>query len=367
MKSRLVILNGESAGEKIEITRGQALIIGRDSNSDITLPERKISRQHSKVQWHEDTNEITIQDLESLNGTFVNSKQIREVTVLRDQDQIRVGSFLLRAEMSEEFSKPDSDEDDADHDISLVELGADLDDLNSSREEAAALDEINLESDMSDHKKASQAFEQLSSLNGDEELDEETADPLNETGGRLIYGKLSELSLPDVMQMLATTRKTGVLVISPEHIVKPPKVDDTTEACIFIEEGVVAAVTFENLKAEDAFMKILQIQSGYFALFPMPDVELTDRVDMPVEMMLLDGLRKLDEMKANDSELQDEDVLEAQPNESLTGLSAEELQSFQLAWKHKTVAKVVEVSSLDRDQLIKILQKLIKNGYLKKA
>jgi len=69
------------------IIKGQ-LLIGRDGNCDIVIPDRQVSRQHARV-----TNTgkgITLEDLGSKNGTFVNNQPISAEVKLVEADEIQI-------------------------------------------------------------------------------------------------------------------------------------------------------------------------------------------------------------------------------------------------------------------------------------
>lgn len=78
-------------GQAIDVT-GLDVIVGRHSQADIRLPLPDVSRQHCRLvqhdgQWH-------IFDLNSLNGIFVNGRQVRQAT-LRHGDTLRIGGFTF--------------------------------------------------------------------------------------------------------------------------------------------------------------------------------------------------------------------------------------------------------------------------------
>ena len=75
----------------------EALVIGRDPESDLVLDDRRVSRRHAEIRLR--LGRFTLYDLESTNGTFVNGRRIAEV-VLSDGDRIQVGGaeIVLRQE-----------------------------------------------------------------------------------------------------------------------------------------------------------------------------------------------------------------------------------------------------------------------------
>jgi len=68
------------------------ITVGRSRESAISIQDRKISRQHAKIERIGATYQIT--DLDSGNGTRVNGQKV-DFQVLNVGDQIKVGDALL--------------------------------------------------------------------------------------------------------------------------------------------------------------------------------------------------------------------------------------------------------------------------------
>jgi pSer/pThr/pTyr-binding forkhead associated (FHA) protein len=69
-----------------------SVTIGRLPTNDIVLDDGTVSGQHARLVF--DEGRFLVQDLNSLNGTFVNDQFARR-TVLKNQDEIRVGNCTL--------------------------------------------------------------------------------------------------------------------------------------------------------------------------------------------------------------------------------------------------------------------------------
>ena len=67
--------------------------IGREG-CDITITDPDVSRRHAAIQIM--AGELSIEDLGSTNGTFVNGQQIMERRTLRGGDEVRIGSTVWR-------------------------------------------------------------------------------------------------------------------------------------------------------------------------------------------------------------------------------------------------------------------------------
>lgn len=64
------------------------LLIGRDSNCDIVIPMRQVSRQHTRL--FTGTDGVYLEDMNSKNGTYWNGKIVREAMRLEDGDEIQI-------------------------------------------------------------------------------------------------------------------------------------------------------------------------------------------------------------------------------------------------------------------------------------
>ncbi len=89
----LVIQAGGFEGTRYEL-HGTETVIGRNPNTDITLLDDGISREHAIVVLDEDSGEFTIEDLQSTNGTQVNGKRVRGAA-LQAGDEIQIGRTVF--------------------------------------------------------------------------------------------------------------------------------------------------------------------------------------------------------------------------------------------------------------------------------
>jgi pSer/pThr/pTyr-binding forkhead associated (FHA) protein len=87
----IVRSGGGRAGEAYVLERDR-LTIGRTPDSDIFLDDVTVSRRHAVLSRVEDG--FAIQDLGSLNGTFVNRRRV-DTQQLEDGDDVQVGKYKL--------------------------------------------------------------------------------------------------------------------------------------------------------------------------------------------------------------------------------------------------------------------------------
>ena len=91
---RLVVRRGPQPNQAFEI-RNDVTTLGRDISNDIVLNDRETSRHHLRLIRSGDT--LTIEDLGSTNGTFVNGKRVSGVTPLQNGDMIGLGETVTLA------------------------------------------------------------------------------------------------------------------------------------------------------------------------------------------------------------------------------------------------------------------------------
>ncbi len=90
-QGKLVVTKGAARGEVYELGSPEVLI-GRDSRADIQIADKAISREHAVLLWEND--ELTIEDLQSTNGTKLNGKPLRSSAV-QNGDEIEVGETVF--------------------------------------------------------------------------------------------------------------------------------------------------------------------------------------------------------------------------------------------------------------------------------
>jgi pSer/pThr/pTyr-binding forkhead associated (FHA) protein len=90
------------------VTEKKRISIGRNSDNDVVLDNRGVSRKHASIEIS--PNNCVIIDNESLNGTFVNNRRVEE-EILRDGDIITIGKYTitLRAHVEQEVKLSDLD------------------------------------------------------------------------------------------------------------------------------------------------------------------------------------------------------------------------------------------------------------------
>jgi pSer/pThr/pTyr-binding forkhead associated (FHA) protein len=94
--SRIVITSGPKEGLEIELLPEEQFTIGRSGDSRLVLRDDVTSTHHSRLMLWND--QWMIQDLDSTNGTFVDSKRVSIPTPVPLNTPIKIGTttFELR-------------------------------------------------------------------------------------------------------------------------------------------------------------------------------------------------------------------------------------------------------------------------------
>jgi pSer/pThr/pTyr-binding forkhead associated (FHA) protein len=106
------------------VIRKARTVIGRRKGCDLRIPLSEISRRHCRLRI--DGDDVTLEDLDSVNGTFLNEDRVRGEIAVRSGDQIRLGPIIFVAEFDHlnqlPKAKPITD-DEIEEDVEVVDDG----------------------------------------------------------------------------------------------------------------------------------------------------------------------------------------------------------------------------------------------------
>lgn len=277
----LRFISGKDKGREYLLAADRHIMIGRDTGVDLLLVDNKVSRQHAAITTH--AGQVMLHDMESRNGTFVNDRRI-STSMLKVGDEIILGSSRMRLEMTNQAMPVDGQV--------MIKSGA-----------------------VAEESKPKSKAEVL------------------------MQGDISRIALPDLIQMLSASNKTGRLVIR----------SDEGQGKIIFRDGRVCHASLDHhpeMPARKVFYRIIRWKQGKFELHatrdPKPDpLEITESTTT----LLFEALRQLDEMTMLETQMPAPESRLTVPTplaDSLQDLSTDEIQIYQLAASHQSVQAVID-------------------------
>jgi pSer/pThr/pTyr-binding forkhead associated (FHA) protein len=83
----LILLDGAERGRRWPL-QAERVVIGREPEADIVIPDRRISRLHAEIERRD--GKYYLRDLDSKNGTYINGEKLEGQRELRDDDEIHI-------------------------------------------------------------------------------------------------------------------------------------------------------------------------------------------------------------------------------------------------------------------------------------
>jgi pSer/pThr/pTyr-binding forkhead associated (FHA) protein len=282
----LRFISGKDYGREIPLPLGREIIVGRISEADLLMLDDQVSRKHAKISTHGD--QILIQDLESRNGTFVNGARVRSAA-LAEGDEILIGSSRIKL------------------------VAVDAAGLSAAAAEATQL------------------------LNLPQSQPQAAPEPATPAPEPSMAGSIAEFTLPDLLQLLTNSKKSGVLTLRSERGL----------GRMHLRDGQIYYASLDDnfaLPPRKAFYRILGWTTGTFELGPPGNHLVTEEITETTMALLLEGLKHLDEIKQLETKLPPATAQLVVPMKlpgHLRDLATEELQMFQLVLHHGTLREVV--------------------------
>lgn len=98
MNVKLIIKKGQAKGREIALRHKQN-VVGRHKDCNVRIPSEDVSRRHCVLTMQHGT--LVVEDLKSLNGTFINDKQVKGKQSIYPGDILGIGplKFFVEYEM----------------------------------------------------------------------------------------------------------------------------------------------------------------------------------------------------------------------------------------------------------------------------
>lgn len=299
----LRFISGKYQGGEFPLEHDQEIIVGRSSDLDMVLVEEMVSRKHARIRVA--GTQITIEDLGSTNGTFVNGEKIQSAQ-LREGDRVLIGTSILKLVASERG-------------------GSEGRVFDSTARRAVA-----------------------------------NVQRTTEESAPRMAGSLEEIPLPDLLQLFGTSRKTATLVVKSGALVGRIFLDQGRIHYALIDDR-------PELPPVKAIYRMLEWRRGQFELDPPESRQFSTPLDANVQEILMEAFRQQDELTqlherlpSPESRLKLKTPLEAPLHE----LDPVQLALLQLALNAPTLAALYDMSPHSDLETGQIILHLLERGYL---
>src|SRR5437660_1748683 len=98
----LAIIEGEEAGRELSVTG--ATLIGRGPDVDVVIDDSEMSGRHASFAPAGDG--LTVEDLSSTNGTFVNGQRVTDAVALNGGDRVELGTSVIEVRLGAPAAAP---------------------------------------------------------------------------------------------------------------------------------------------------------------------------------------------------------------------------------------------------------------------
>ncbi|MBI5487722.1 MAG: DUF4388 domain-containing protein [Deltaproteobacteria bacterium] len=331
---KLRFVAGKYEGGEFRLPAEGEVLIGRGAELPVVLAEDMVSRKHARLTIKGE--QIRIEDLGSTNGTFVNGERVKAADV-KVGDRILIGTSIMKVLATE---VPDGRPQRGSGGIPTARSVPTRPSVGGSGAPPVTT-----------HMTAPPVDGM------------EPREPRQSTGSvKTVAGSIEEIPLPDILQLFAASRKTGLLVV---------KSGGARRANLYIENGQVVHARLEGSaesRSRKTLLRVLRWKSGTFELRPSKSVPEGDRLDEPMEHLLMDGLRELDEIERLRPDLPDDEAtltLVRPLAPKLRDLLPSTLDLLQAVHNEGQLARVMDVfpDMTDLDVAMEIVL-LIQKGYV---
>jgi len=171
-----------------------------------------------------------------------------------------------------------------------------------------------------------------------------------------IEGKLSHMSLPDILQFLNLNHKEGELRVT------------SGESCgrVFVKGGQIYNAMLDAVEKEKALFRLLQWNEGKFEFIPKT-VSMTKKINSSTGNLLMEGMRQMDELRKKQEQFPDGNSLIKSriKRETLPkGLLPVVYEIMDLLKSYSRVEELVEHSSSTDLDVYQTLASMIAKGML---
>jgi len=297
----LRFVSGKYQGGEYPLQDARDLVIGRSSDLDMVLIEDMVSRKHARISLQDGT--INIADLGSTNGTFVNGEKIKAAK-LKEGDRILIGTSILKLVTVQRSANP------------------------------------------IDARAAQQQLERTAAAQG--------------RGRSAVQGRLEEVPLVDLLQLLSTSKKTGAIVIQGYR-----------GGRVHLRNGRVVAAVIDadpTLPPKKALYRMVGWTQGGFEFVPQEGElpQMPNEIQESTEMLVMEAMQQQDELARGTLPTPTSAIGIAMPlTPRLRDLTPDEIDLLQLVHNYGVVQAVLDRAHGSDLEVAQKLAALLQRGYLR--
>jgi len=172
--------------------------------------------------------------------------------------------------------------------------------------------------------------------------------------GSAFKGNLQEMSIGEVFQTIALTKKSGRLAVTSNQ----------RKGEIYFQAGNVVHAFVDRRKGEEAVYRLLTWKSGQFS-FDAGISPATQTMNKSAEGLLMEGMRRLDEYNRLLDRFPSPDVPLEVTSLTEEGLTAHELNVLNLVNRYSTLDAVIHYSNYNELDTLKLVLKLFNQKVLR--
>ena len=92
------VTNEMQVGDVVFVKKGRSVILGRGQDAEIRLDDELVSRKHCALTF--DGNAVSVKDLGSTNGTYVDGQPV-DIKTLEPDNRLQIGKMVLKIDFKD--------------------------------------------------------------------------------------------------------------------------------------------------------------------------------------------------------------------------------------------------------------------------
>jgi hypothetical protein len=305
----LLVLATESQLYAFDLSNRFRVAIGRHELNELQLESRTVSNFHAEILY--ENGRLTLRDLGSTNGTFVNDEGIREQRVASG-DRIRIGSHVMTVQRQAPVSKYER----------LLRVPRDPDAFGPG------------------------TTGRIVSI--------PTAS--NDTHKTLRVGDPNDLPLVDLLKIL--TGNTHSILLTLTH--------KDEQAHVWVRNGRIVHAEYGSVTGTKALYRLFTWPNASYKVDDLSEEHSTPRsIELPVDCLIVEGIKHASEIAKLLGMLPPLYALLQLKEDCTLSMSAytpAELQIFQAVIRHETTARVLETSPMTDTTVLRLIEALVRKG-----